>query len=274
MVNKRGVLANNANASSCCKSKEVLFNFTPLTDAELKEKTVIVISIITILSFLHVLSSSFIVFSTFQIVTVIYQFLNKLSSVEKKLITSQHNLSLGYGAALNYYRNYLDKFLKENLSERIRQFATLQRVEVPERLYVLWPLTCKVDPYIDDNPLYIERCGELPPFYDNNSGIVDREYNITVYLIKHPQQTFRCAIECAQPLKSLRSFKEEMGRIDSEEMDAQRDEFLTHLTRLLEEGNSTKKLCELVVYDDEQESIHDVLYRLESIQTFIKEKLI
>lgn len=152
---------------------------------------------------------------------------------------------------------------------RVRQFKSLQVVELPEKLYILCPRTCRVQKYIDDTP-FVDRCRELPPLINDNSGIVGREYNITVYKINHPLQTFRCAIEYAQPLKSLLTFKE-MGRITPSDLREEREEFIKNLNQFLIDGGNTQNLCELVEFDDEVNNIHDILFKLDSVQQFIKE---
>lgn len=78
-------------------------------------------------------------------------------SIHQPTITHEHNLKCGYGVALWYYNNYLQKFKRQNqISDRIKQFMSVHRVSLPEKLYILCPLSCTVDKYIDTPP-YMER---------------------------------------------------------------------------------------------------------------------
>lgn len=172
---------------------------------------------------------------------------------DSKQILEIDNLQIGYGAALAYYKNYLEMNLTERFSERIDKFKSANMIEIPKKLFILVPQTCKVYPYLDSiEQENIERCRELPEEEINFSGIKNRKYNITVYNING----LRMAVEFAQPLKAFYSLKEK-GLFTLDEMLFQRQIFTQSLKKFQEEH--PYKYFEIIEYDDSSEKIYKVL---------------
>lgn len=172
---------------------------------------------------------------------------------DTKQILEVDNLQAGYGAAIAYYKNYLEMNLTERFSERIDKFKSANMIEIPKKLFILVPQTCKVYPYLDSiEQENIERCRELPEEEINFSGIKNRKYNITVYNVNG----LRIAVEFAQPLKALYSLKEK-GLFTLDEMLFQRQIFTQSLKKFQEED--PYKYFEIIEYDDSSEKIYKVL---------------
>ncbi|GFY53985.1 uncharacterized protein TNIN_335061 [Trichonephila inaurata madagascariensis] len=207
-------------------------------------------------------------FTTFLLTISTVFGLRKLTNSEIAYITSINNLSLGYGAAIWYYKNYLTKILPQNFDTRRKQYETKHGILLPNKLYILCPKSCIIQQYID-NTDYIEHCRELPPQEVCHGGVGNRIYNISVYKIDIGGQFFRCALEYAQPLKHLLTFKED-GKITSKEMCFQRDLFCESLKSMLRDGKNSHETCELIEYDDMVHPIHEVLLDTTSIQEFMK----
>ncbi|GBM11805.1 hypothetical protein AVEN_22930-1 [Araneus ventricosus] len=142
----------------------------------------------------------------------------------------------------------------------------MEGVRLPHKLYVLCPKSCKVEKYIDRTD-YIQCAKDLPPYEIDHGGIAGRKYNVSVYWIKYNGEFFRCALEYAQPLKTLVAFKEK-GRISLPEMDIERESFIKNLTLMLKDNKNSFEVCELVEYDDKTEKLHEILSGLTSVQEF------
>ncbi|GFT14306.1 uncharacterized protein NPIL_390471 [Nephila pilipes] len=164
-----------------------------------------------------------------------------------------------------YYKNYLDRILP-HIFERKKQYENKHGIVLPNKLYILCPKSCRIKEYIDDTK-YIEHCKELPPYQVCHGGIDKRTYNISVYKINNDGKFFRCALEYAQPLKHLLTFKEH-GKITDTEMCSQRDLFCENLKSGVRK--SYHDVCELIEYDDEVNEIHNVLLGTPSIQEFMQ----
>ncbi|GBN55415.1 hypothetical protein AVEN_134877-1 [Araneus ventricosus] len=142
----------------------------------------------------------------------------------------------------------------------------MEGVRLPHKLYVLCPKSCKLEKYIDDTN-YIEFTKDLPQYEIDHGGIAGRKYNVSVYRIKYNGELFYCALEYAQPLKTLVAFKEN-GRISLPEMDIERESFIKNLTLMLKDYKNSFEVCELVEYDDETEKLHEMFFGLTSVQSF------
>lgn len=164
-----------------------------------------------------------------------------------------NNLQIGYGAALAYHKNYLEMNLTERFSERIDKFKNANRVEIPKKLFILVPRSCRLYPHLDSiENENIERCRELPEEEISHSGIKNRKYNITVYNING----LRMAVEFAQPLKAFYLFKEK-GLFTEDEMLCERKIFTQTLTTFQKE--EPYKYFEILEYDDFTDKIYKVL---------------
>ncbi|XP_035208594.1 uncharacterized protein LOC118183235 [Stegodyphus dumicola] len=216
-----------------------------------------VIIAIAILFFVNV--SYCIVYTASLISCSYYECIWNLSDKEVLKFSEYNRLSLGYGAALAYYKNYLKLFIPHKLIERIKIFESHHHVQVPEKLYILVPKSCIVPSYISNND-YIERCRELPAYKKEVAGIEGRVYNITVYQIRADEHDigFRCALEYAQPLKNLSAYKNEKI-ITEEEMQHQRELFCSYLVDFLNDENQSCKYCTILTFDDEKQKVHEVL---------------
>ncbi|KFM76982.1 Transmembrane protein 173, partial [Stegodyphus mimosarum] len=188
-----------------------------------------------------------------------YEYIWNLSDLEVLKFSECNRLSLGYGAALAYYKNYLKLFIPHKLIERINIFELHHHVQVLKKLYILVPKSCIVPSYINNND-YIERCRELPAYKKEVAGIEGRVYNITVYQIKADEGDigFRCAFEYGQPLKNLSAYKTEKI-ITEEEMHHQRELFCSHLEDFLNDENQSCKYCTILKFDDQEQKVFEVL---------------
>ncbi|GIY30340.1 uncharacterized protein CEXT_128391 [Caerostris extrusa] len=177
---------------------------------------------------------------------------------------------IGYGAAIWYYKNYLDRFLPENFWERVREYESRHQIALPRKLYILCPKSCRVKQYID-NIDGIEWCRELTSLLVNVGGVVERRYNISIYRMEYEENVLHCAIEYAQPLKNLLTLKEN-GRITVEEMNTQRDLFCKNLNKMLRDSKDSYQACELIEFNDEINEPNEVLFDINSIQQFLRNR--
>lgn len=182
--------------------------------------------------------------------TVIWHF---STHPDTQQILEIHNLQIGHGAALAYYKNYLEMNLTERFSERVDKFKSANMIKMPKKLFILVPRTCREYSYLDSiDHENIERCRELPEEEISHSGIKNRKYNITVYNI----DGLRMAVEVAQPLKAFNLFKEK-GLFTMDEMLLERKVFTQTLKTFQKEDRY--KYFEIIEYDDSAEKIYKVL---------------
>ncbi|KAF8792058.1 Stimulator of interferon like [Argiope bruennichi] len=151
------------------------------------------------------------------------------------------------------------------------QFKTKEGIQLPNKLYILFPKSCKVKKYIDKSDC-IEYTKNFLAFKLDHGGIKAREYHISVYRIDYNGKFFYCALEYAQPLKNLRALKEN-GKMPLSEMYAERDSFIKNLTQMLQDRENSFEVCELVEYDDENSELHDILSNLPSVQKYKRQTI-
>ncbi|CAL1300092.1 unnamed protein product [Larinioides sclopetarius] len=149
---------------------------------------------------------------------------------------------------------------------KVRQYENIEGVQLPQKLFILCPKSCKVKQYIDNTDC-IEFSKDLPPYEIDHGGIARRKYSVSVYRIKNDGEFFRCALEYAQPLKTLLALKEN-GKISSSEMYIERESFIKNLALMLKDHKNSFEVCELVEFDDEMEELHEIFSNLPSVQEF------
>lgn len=191
-----------------------------------------------------------------------------VSRPDKNCILKTSKLHIGYGAALAYFKNYLELHMPYDFNERTDYFESYHHVTLRKKLFILVPFSCRIPRYLDDNNENIERCTELPKKEITHGGVKNRTYNITVYSVMSNSSSkgIRMAIEFAQPLKGLFALKDK-GVISEEKMFYERKLFTKTLKTFLTNSEFCK-FCEIIEYNDSIKQVSDVL--LESYTSDLK----